>query len=294
MIDQSDIFRAVNLGDVDGVRRQLHQNPNLVNQKNTLSQTPLFIAASQGKRDLVSEMLKAPSRDVIDVGILDIWGRDALDAATDCNHQQIVDLLTPIFAADAVGEGGLMQREVEERGGAALVDKMRWRFHAVLGSSPRLRGWSVGLVVAGLALGIVVASILMTFFLQPDSWSSKLKAQILDLEKEVSDLWLENQRLRGERRGWVAQTYSPIGLEGPISRFSVRSMVNGGRKSCVIRLTIKERQCEIGIEEGSEHPVPVDSDIPCSIEVEKALGRSKFGEELYRNAYSVCFIQRDP
>jgi len=52
-----DIFEAVRAGDVAKVEELLEKNPELVNAKNYVDCTPLYIAAENGNREMIDLLI---------------------------------------------------------------------------------------------------------------------------------------------------------------------------------------------------------------------------------------------
>ena len=91
------IFDAVVSRNINEMRVLLDENPQLVNVVDNRNHTPLFVAAMAGDVSVVSELLKPPSGDIVDVEIVDRFGRDAYDAALDLGHSDVILMLRPIF-----------------------------------------------------------------------------------------------------------------------------------------------------------------------------------------------------
>ncbi len=82
------LHAAIESGDEEIVNLLLNHGAN-VDAANAHGETPLFIAASMGKKPLVARLLQLKA----DPSIRDINGQSAIDAAKEANHPEVVEML---------------------------------------------------------------------------------------------------------------------------------------------------------------------------------------------------------
>jgi len=157
----NELYYALNQRDGEAVIAFIRENPELVASENALGQSPFWLASCKGLIDAVKEMLKEPYSKFLVFDKQDSRFRDALDAAEAMQHDDIVEILNPIFGVGVYLNNKLSDNKI------GLLDTIRswFRRNKVIISSMK---WRYQFIASLATVGFVIF-LFNIFFLRPNT-----------------------------------------------------------------------------------------------------------------------------